>query len=591
MLQQLLVFLGVAIVTVPLFKRLGLGSVLGYLIAGLLIGPSIFGLISNVEDVLHSAEFGVVLLLFIIGLELEPSRLWKMRSAVFGVGGLQLGATSVLLMIPLLGFGLSLPAALISAVALALSSTAICLQLLTERDDLTKPVGRTAFGILLFQDLAAIPVLAAMPLFAVRGGAVEHASSGVFGYFKPLVVIAVIVAARFVTRPLLNFVARTRIQELFTATALFAVVGSAYLAELAGLSMALGAFVAGVLLADSEYRHELEADIEPFKGLLLGLFFIAVGMSLNVPLILAKPFAVVGAAVGVMLLKGLVLFAIGWFRPGGRENAATLAVAVSQVGEFAFVLFGQAAMLGVMEKGEADFLIAVTGMSMGMSPLLVAAYEKFLRPHLAKKAVRPYDVNVEEDAPVIIAGFGRVGQVVARVLRAKRIPFIALDASSEHIEFLRKFGNTVFFGDASRVELLRAARAERAKILVVAIDDMEASLRTVASVQKHFPHLTIFARARNRQHAYRLLDLGVTRIMRETFAASLEMTRDVLVALGDTEGDALRTAEQFRVHDEELLNTSYKHAKDLNKLQDLATKARKELEELFEKDASERKAG
>jgi glutathione-regulated potassium-efflux system ancillary protein KefC len=343
-----------------------------------------------------------------------------------------------------------------------------------------------------------------------------------------------------------------------------------------------------VLLADSEYRHELEADLEPFKGLLLGLFFIAVGMSVNLGL-LAERTGVVGALVlGLVVLKALVLFALGRWSLGSQEPALSLAVVISQGGEFAFVLFGLAVGFQVMERSLAELLVVVVSLSMAVTPVLFMLYERLVRPLLRRTTARAFDVAPEEDHPVIIAGFGRVGQVVGRLLRARRIGFTALDASPEHIDFVSRFGNNkIHYGDASRLELLRAARADKAQVLVLAIDDVEASLRTARTVLQHFPHLIIFARARNRQHAYQLLDLGVTRIMRETFDSSLEMAGQVLQALGLTYSESRGSVDRFRQYDEAMLLAAYRHHKDVNKLTELALKARQELEELFEQDARE----
>jgi glutathione-regulated potassium-efflux system protein KefB len=588
-MQQALIFLAAAVVAVPVFKRLGLGSVLGYLAAGMVIGPWGAGFISNVESILHFAELGVVLLLFLIGLELQPSRLWEMRRSVFGLGGLQvLGTGAVLAGVGLL-LGLRLPTALIVGLGLSLSSTAFALQLLAEKNELPTEHGRASFGILLFQDLAVIPLLALLPLLGEATA--PSTEPGWVSVLKVVGVLAgVVLGGRYVLRPVFRFVASLHSQELFTATALLLVVGTALLVSQVGLSMALGAFLAGVLLADSEFRHELEADIEPFKGLLLGLFFIAVGMSVNIGLLASGPVRVVALVLGLVLLKALVLFALGKWAFKSNEPALSLAVVISQGGEFAFVLFGLAVGFRVMERELADLLVVVVSLSMAVTPVLFLLYARFVRPRFHKAARREFDVLPEEENPVIIAGFGRVGQVVGRVLRAKRIGFTALDASSEHIDFLKNFGNTkIYYGDASRLDLLRAARAEHAKVFVLAIDDVEASMRTAETVRQHFPHLTIFARARNRQHAYRLLNLGITHVMRETYAGSIEMTGEVLQELGLTWSDTKTALDRFRQHDEALLLSTYKHHGDVKVLREMANKARQELEELFQQD--EKKTG
>jgi glutathione-regulated potassium-efflux system protein KefB len=588
-LQQALIFLAAAVVAVPLFKRLGLGSVLGYLAAGMVIGPWGIRAISDVDNILHFAEFGVVLLLFLIGLELQPARLWELRKSVFGLGGLQVIGSGALLAGAGMALGLSPATAIIAGMGLSLSSTAFALQLLAEKNELTTDYGRASFGILLFQDLAVIPLLALLPMLGV-----SEAPSTEPTWLSALkatgVLIGVVLAGRYVLRPVFKVVAATHSQELFTATALLLVIGTAALVSLVGLSMALGAFLAGVLLADSEFRHELEADIEPFKGLLLGLFFIAVGMSVNIGLVKESPLLILGLVLGLVALKMVVLFAIGRTAFGSTEQGLSMAIVISQGGEFAFVLFRLAVGFQVMDAALADLLVVVVSLSMVTTPLLFASYARWLRPRLQKKVQREFDVSPEHDNPIIIAGMGRVGQVVARLLRAKRIGFTALDVNAENIDFLKKFGNNkIHYGDASRLDLLRAARADKAKIFVLAIDDVEASMRTAETVIHHFPHLTIFARARNRQHAYSLLNLGIKYVMRETWVSSLEMGEGILQELGLTFSEARKTLERFRQHDEELLLATSPHHKDEKKLSEMAAKARAELESLFVQDAADQK--
>jgi glutathione-regulated potassium-efflux system protein KefB len=587
-LQQALIFLAATVVAVPLSKRLGLGSVLGYLAAGAVIGPWGVKLISEVESVLHFAEFGVVLFLFLVGLELQPSRLWELRRSVFGVGGAQVGVTTVVLGAIGLLLGLPLPAAFVAGFGLSLSSTAFALQLLAEKNELTTPYGRASFGILLFQDLAVIPLLAALPFL---GEGVAQSSGPMWlSAVKVVGVLAgVVLFGRFVMKPLFRLVASSHSQEVFTATALLIVAGTALLVSAVGLSMGLGAFLAGVMLADSDYRHELEADIEPFKGLLLGLFFIAVGMSVHLGLLLERPVVVVALVLGLTAVKALLLFGLGKLSLKDTEASASLGVALSQGGEFAFVLYGMAVGFKIVDQGTADLLILSVGLSMAVTPLLYAGYTKLLRARLKPRIEREFDVAPDEATPVIVAGFGRVGQVVGRVLRAKRITFTAMDSNPEHIDFIKKFGAKVFYGDASRLDLLRAAKADKAKVFVLAIDDIEASIRTAQAVQQHFPNLTIFARARNRQHAYRLLDLGIKHVMRETFSSSLEMTGDILQELGMTYSEARTAMDRFREHDEQLLMQNYKFANDQAKLQELAKHARAELERIFNEDAQEQR--
>ncbi|MBJ6763697.1 cation:proton antiporter [Myxococcaceae bacterium JPH2] len=588
-LHHALIFLAAAVVAVPLFKRLGLGSVLGYLAAGAVIGPYGARLIADVDSILHVAELGVVLLLFLIGLELQPARLWQLRRSVFGMGGAQVVATGLLLTGVAWALGLPPGAALVSGFGLSLSSTAFALQLLAERNQLTTEHGRLAFGILLFQDLAVIPLLALLPLL---GHSTEPSAEPgwVTGLKAAAALALVVVSGRYVLRPVFRMVASFHSQELFTATALLVVAGTAALVNAVGLSMALGAFLAGVLLAESEYRHELEADIEPFKGLLLGLFFIAVGMSVNLSLIAARPWLVTGLVLGLTALKALVLYGLGRFSFRRNEPAWSLAVVISQGGEFAFVLFSLAVSFQVMDRAQADLLVGVVGLSMAVTPFLSAAYERWVRPRLANAGpAREYDVSPEEDHPVIIAGMGRVGQVVARLLRAKRIGFTAIDASAEHIDFIRRFGNKVFYGDASRLDLLRSARADKAKVFVLAIDDIEASLRTARTVKEHFPHLAIYARARNRVHAYKLIELGITHFMRETFDSSLVLAEDVLQALGLTYSETRRVVDRFREYDEAMVRETAQYHRDEKALMAMAARAREELERIFEQDAAEEK--
>ncbi|HEY8211935.1 MAG TPA: NAD-binding protein, partial [Myxococcaceae bacterium] len=391
----------------------------------------------------------------------------------------------------------------------------------------------------------------------------------------------------FVMRPVFKLVAGIHSSEVFTATALLVVVGTSLLVSRVGLSMSLGAFLAGVLFADSDYRHELEADIEPFKGMLLGLFFIAVGMSVHLGLLVERPLVVIGLTLGLVAVKAACLFALGQGAFKDREQAASMAVVISQGGEFAFVLYGMAVGYQILDRRTSDLLILVVGLSMAVTPLLFAVYVRAIRPKLKAKVDREFDVAPDEATPVIIAGFGRVGQVVGRILRAKGIPFTAMDSSPEHIDFIKKFGNKVFYGDASRLDLLRAAKADQARIFVLAIDDVEASMRTAEVVKANFPHLTIYARARNRSHAYRLLDMGIKHVIRETFAGSVEMTGEILVDLGMQLTDANSVLARFRKHDEGLLLRNYKHVNDPKKLQELAASARAELAQIFAQDAGE----
>jgi len=584
-IREALLFLAVVVVAVPLFKRLGLGSVLGYLVAGVLIGPHGLRLVPDTEQVGHIAELGVVLLLFLIGIELEPKRLWELRARVFGVGTAQVVLSGTALALAALALGLSWQAALVAGLGLSLSSTAFTLQLLGERNELATPMGQTAFGILLFQDLAVIPLLAVLPLLGAREG---HADTSWIPLLKAAGAIVVIVlVGRTLLRPAFRLVASARSQEVFTASALLAAVGTAVLVSAVGLSPALGAFMAGVLLADSEYRHEMQADIEPFRGLLMGLFFTSVGMSVALELLLQHPLLIAGLVLGMTALKVLSIAALGRRVLGAWPAAWELGALLGQGGEFAFVLFGLAVSYGILTGGLRDTLVLVVSLSMALTPLLALGFDKLVAPRLRTRDDRPYDRAVERDTPVIIAGFGRFGQVVGRVLRARRIPFTAMDADPAQIDFLQRFGNKVFYGDASRLDLLRAARADKAQVFVLAIDDVAASVRTAREVQEHFPHLAIFARARNRNHAYQLLELGVTHVIRETYLSSIELSGDVLQELGFSYSEARATLDRFREHDERLLQESFQYQRDEKKLIEIAERSRRELESLFARDVGE----
>jgi glutathione-regulated potassium-efflux system ancillary protein KefC/glutathione-regulated potassium-efflux system protein KefB len=586
MLTQAAVFFGAAVLVVPIFRRLGLGAVLGYLAAGAVIGPFGLSLIDDVESTAHLAEFGVVLLLFIIGLELNPTRLWTLRNLVFGLGGAQVLGTGAILAGAALYLGLTLAAAIIVGLALAFSSTAFVLQTLAERGELKDRYGRYAFAILLFQDVAAIPLLAVVPLLSGADTPADGTSLVLGAARVAAVLVAVIVGGHFLLRPALRIVASTRIPELFTAIALLIVSGTALLMNSVGISMALGAFIAGVLLANTEYRHQLEADIEPFKGLLLGLFFMSVGMGLNLGLVRERAADVLLLVAGLMIVKGAVLFTLGRMWELSVRAAKDLALALPQGGEFAFVIFTAAVGAGLMARDVHDLMVLVVSLSIGATPLARLAHD-WLTRGLVPARDPDYDVAPLSDHPVIIAGFGRFGQITGRVLAAKQIPFIALDASAEQVDFVKRFGNEIYYGDASRLDLLRAARAENAKILVVAVDDVDASLRTVETAAQHFPHLQIYARARNRQHAYRLMDLGVRVVKRETFLSALDLTREVLRGLGMSAKDAESTVKTFRDHDERRLAEHHTHYTDEEKMRSLAKAAAGELEEMFMRDAAE----
>jgi glutathione-regulated potassium-efflux system ancillary protein KefC/glutathione-regulated potassium-efflux system protein KefB len=583
LLAQIAIFLAAAVIAIPVFRHFKLGSVLGYLAAGIIIGPACFGLISRIDTTLHIAEFGIVLLMFVIGLELQPSRLWVLRKPIFGLGtGQVLLTTAALGAAAYFGFGETWQSSLVIGFGLSMSSTALALQLLAERGQLNSQYGRSAFSILLFQDIAVMPALALLPLLAVAA-ARPSAPSGLWLVLKLAAVLAaVVVGGRYILRPMLRIVAATRVTEAFTAAGLLVVIGTALLVSQVGLSMSLGAFLARVLLADSEFRHELEANIEPFKGLLLGLFFITVGMSANLGLVRDKPFLILGLTLGFMALKVAILWLIGRLSRHSTIASHGLAFSLPSGGEFAFVLFGLAASLGVMDTETAELLVLVVTASMILSPVFLILHDALFNS--TETDDRPFDTPSELYPKVIIAGFGRFGQIVGRILRARKIPFTALEASQTQVDFLRRFGNQIFYGDASRLELLRAAHAENAEIFVLAIDDVEASIRTAELIRKHFPHLKIFARARNRQHAFRLMDVGVHYNIRETLVSSLEMSAEVLEALGLSKLRALETVQRFRGHDAASLLRQYAVKDDDQKLIQSGRESAEQLLHLFETD-------
>jgi monovalent cation:proton antiporter-2 (CPA2) family protein len=584
-LTEAAVLLATAVVVVPLFRRLKLGAVLGYLAAGAIIGPWGLGVVPHVEATLDFAEFGVVLLLFLVGLELEPSRLWALRQPVFGLGGAQVLVTGLMLTALAAWQGQGWQAATVIGFGLAMSSTAIVLAWLGERGELSSPSGRRAFAILLFQDLAVIPLIALLPLLAPeRTGAANAWALAAKGVAA---IVLVIVVSRVAVRPILKIVARFGGREIFTGAALLVVIGAALLMDTIGLSMSLGAFLAGVLLADSEFRHELEANVEPFKGLLLGLFFMAVGMSANLSYFLAHPFAVLAVAIGLMLIKTALLYAV--MRASGTDNdeSQRIAVLLAQGGEFAFVLFTAAQVAGILVGEAAQFLVLAVTISMLLAPLSFVVHERLLERWLERKKPPEFDLIDGPGNPVIIAGYGRYGQIVSRVLRMAGIPFTALEVSYQQVDFVRRFGNKVYYGDASRLELLDAAKTRDAKLFVLAIDDVEASVKTAALVRKHFPELPILARARNRVHYYRLRDLDIDAIERETFLSSLETARQALEQLGLAPAQALHAVSLFQEHDRRQLEAQYAVRQDEAQLIQTAAQAAAQLQELFESDVKE----
>ena len=584
LLSNAVVYLGAAVLAVPLARRLGLGAVLGYLLAGMAIGPWGLKLITQVETILHFSEFGVVLLLFVIGLELDPARLWSMRRPIFGWGAAQvLGVAAVLFGAALL-LGVAWQAALVGALGLSLSSTAIALATLGERNLMGTPAGQAGFAILLFQDIAAIPMIALIPLLGVAAG--DSGGDGWLGAARLAgVILGVIVAGRFLVRPALRIIAKTGMREIFTAFALLLVIAISLLMQWVGMSMALGAFMAGVLLADSEYRHALETDLEPFKGLLLGLFFIAIGMSVDFGVFVSRPWLILGLVLGFLLLKLAVLFALAHRFGIARGQRWLFAFLLSQGGEFAFVVFGAAGAARVFTPETGSILVAVVALSMVTTPLLLLLYDKLLEPRYhGQNQRRSFDDIDDNEGHVIIAGFGRFGQIIGRLLHANRVPLTVLDHDPDQIELLRRFGFKVFYGDATRIDLLQAAGAAKARALVLAIDDIEDSLALADALRENFPELPILARARNVTHYYQLMDRGVTIIERETFESALQLGRRALCHLGYGAYRAREATLKFREHNKASVDAVYPFYKDREQYVSMAKRARDELNEMFARD-------
>jgi monovalent cation:proton antiporter-2 (CPA2) family protein len=585
MLVEFTISLLAAIVSVPISRALGFGSVLGYLAAGIFIGPFGIALVSDFHDTMHIAEMGVVLLLFIIGLELKPSRLWVMRRMVFGLGSLQVFLTATAIGLIAWASGIEPAPAIVIGAALALSSTAFVLQMLAEKKELTTNYGRASFSILLFQDLIVIPMIALLPLLGntVAGEGFDFLKLGA----SVGLLLLLIVGGRYLLKPVLKVVARTDIPELFTATALLVVIGAALLMQLGGMSMVLGAFVAGMLLADSEYRHQLEADIAPFKGLLLGLFFITVGMSVDLLQFVREPLRILSIVLGFMAVKAVILMLLARrFGMCNRHSALRLAAAMSQGGEFAFVIFSLATRNGALPAAlGTDLTLAVT-LSMLLTPVLYLLAER-LAANNSRDAEPAFDKFDEPEDGVLIAGFGRVGQIVGRMLRMSGRPFTALEYDADQVAMVRGYGNKVYFGDARRLDVLRAAGAGRARLFVIATADMETSLSIATTLKRHFPHLTIIARARNRRHAHKLMDLGVKHIFRDTLLSSIAMGERVFEALGMPGEEAGRLGRLFLERDERLLAEQYAVHDSEEKLIQTARETERELSALLRGDVRE----
>lgn len=593
-LFQAMIYLAGAVIMVPVAKRLGLGSVLGYLVAGVVIGPFCFGFIGTEgQDIMHFAEFGVVMMLFVIGLELEPSRLWRMRKTIAGMGGLQVLGTTIIITALAMLLGMDFKTALVFGMIISMSSTAIVMQTLEEKGWMKSVAGQSSFAVLLFQDLAIIPMLALFPLLA--DDTLKSASTTVTHttiidtlpeWSQPFIVLlavaTVIFIGKYALRPVFHLMAKTGMREMFTATALLLVVGIAVLMTSVGLSPALGAFLAGVVLANSEYRHQLEIAIDPFKGLLLGLFFIAVGSSIDFELLISKPFLILGLVVSLMLIKTLILFSLGRIFKVRNAQNLIFSVGLSQIGEFAFVLLSFSFQEGILDKEITDLMMAVTAISMALTPIMMVLNEKFLIPSQCA-AMNPTgyierETDVEEqDNPVIIAGFGHFGNTIGRFLKANDISTTVLDNDSDNVDFLRKMGFKVYYGDATRYDLLEIAGAKKAQIIVIAINDQEKRLGMIETVKKHFPHLYILVRSSNRYDAYDQMNAGIMHIYRETLDTSLRVGVDVLKILGHSRQEAAQSAKTFFTHDERTLKylSSMRNSED-----EYINAAREKIEEL-----------
>ena len=590
-LTSSLIYLSAAVLVVPLSKALGLGSIIGYLVAGIAIGPWGLGLVSSVQDVLHFAEFGVVLMLFLVGLELEPKRLWNLRRPIFGWGTAQVVSCAAVLFAAGCAVGAEWRVALVASLGLALSSTAIALQVFGERNLLKTPSGQAGFSILLFQDVAAIPILALLPLLA-GATAAEQSISGLDRALEAAKIIGVIggiiLGGRLLLRPILRWIARSDTPEIFTAAALLLVVAIAALMQLVGLSMALGAFLAGVLLAESEYRRELETDIEPFKGLLLGLFFIAVGMSINFGVLIASPWIMAALVVGFMVVKLAVIYALAKAMGIAYQERPVFTLLLAQGGEFAFVVF-QAAGPDVLPPEITSLLIGAVALSMLLSPLLLVLLDKFVLPRYSRNhGPQLEEISEQQDAKVLICGFGRYGQIVGRMLMSQGLRVTVLDHDADTVEGLRQFGFRVFYGDATRLDLLRTAGAGTAKAIVVAVDDIEQSLEIVDLVKENFPQARIIARARNVTHLFQLRDRGVTDVEREVFESSLRSARATLEALGWPAHEARESTMRFRQRNIKLSDEIYPHYKDRAKLIAANKAGRQQFEEQMAREREER---
>jgi CPA2 family monovalent cation:H+ antiporter-2 len=577
-LGSAVIFLAATVIAVPIFKKFKLGAILGYLVAGLVIGPQVMNWVNDPVTILHFAELGVVLLLFVIGLELQPEKLWRMRSQILLTGGGQL-LISALVIALILHFGLafSLVISLVVGLSLALSSTAFAVQLMTEHRILKSPPGQQGFSILLMQDLAVIPILLLVENLSTNSGQTTPA-----WWISVLAIVAVLAVGRYFTNPFLRIVSKYGSEEVMTAAALLIVIATAIGMQEAGLSMGMGAFVAGMLLANSSFRHQLETEIEPFKGLLLGLFFIAIGMNLDLSLLVSKPLFILSASVALVLIKTGVIFSILKLAKQNNTDAMRVALMLSQGGEFAFVVMAQASDNGLLPLQISGEVTLIVGISMALTAPFVILHSLWFT---SKNCPAVYDRKDELHEPeVLIAGFGRFGQVSGRILAANNIPFTALDKDAEHIEFVRQFGNKVFFGDACRLDLLEAAGIDHAKIILVAVDDEDDALKIAELVKLHYPEVKVIARARNRFTAVKLYNLGIKNNVREVFAGGLEAANMLLQAYGFSESEAKSLIDIFAAHDKHLLETTMMQNMEFDELIKISKQGRLELQNLFEED-------
>lgn len=599
MLTNALIYLFAAVISVPIAKRLGLGSVLGYLIAGVLIGPFVFHLVGDQTDVMHFAEFGVVMMLFLVGLELRPSRLWQMRRPILGLGGLQVVITAFVIWGLIAGFSdYPWQVSLAIGLTLALSSTAIVLQSLTERGLLKTQAGANSFSVLLFQDIAVIPILALLPLLAIgeithaqndHGSLIAHLPNWAQVMISTATIVAIVLGGKYLAAPFFRFIAETRLREIFTAFALFIVVAITVLMQAIGLSPALGSFLAGVVLADNEFRHELEVDIEPFKGLLLGLFFITVGASIDFQLLFDQPMFIGLSVFALILVKLVVLAGIARVSSMSKSQGILFTLALAQGGEFAFVLASSARQFAVFDDALVNLLTVIVALSMLVSPLLLVAYEVYFS-RKDQQALPEQDTDIESTEHVILAGYGRFGQIIGRLLTAQGFKLTILDHSPGQVDLVRRFGNKVYYGDAARRDLLEAAGAHDAKLLIIAVDEPEKTMEIIHTAQKHFPHLKLLARAIDRRHAYELIQANIHGMRRETFDSALHLGVDALQLLGISEAEAKHAGSVFEEHDDEVLRKLAEVWGDDQRYGMAVQKGLQELKQVLQDEANERQA-